>query len=112
MSTVTNQFCYCGQLKTIEIAEGNQNIIVANGVIFAKKMTHLISEGASNKSSYELPSILKTIGEYALTFCGFESITILDSVETIGNCAFAACNFSSIKIQKSVTSLEDAKDQM
>ena len=62
-----------------------------------------------NLSTVILPSDLKEIGDSAFADCGFESITIPDSVTRIGECAFDDCdNLKSIYIPSGVKTIDNS----
>jgi hypothetical protein len=60
--------------------------------------------GTGDMTSYQIPSNIQTIGEFAFARSGLESITIPDGVKEIGYAAFYHCdNLDSISIPSSVT---------
>lgn len=54
-----------------------------------------------------IPNSVTSIGSYAFSDCGLQSITIPNSVTNIGNHAFSNCGLHSIRIPDSVINIED-----
>lgn len=52
-----------------------------------------------------LPDTLKTIGDYAFSYCEFKNINLPDSLESIGEYAFTYCKFENIKLSNSLESI-------
>ncbi|MCM1071906.1 MAG: leucine-rich repeat domain-containing protein [Alistipes timonensis] len=100
-------FRQCSNLKEISVAEGNTNYISVDGVLFNKAKTSIIIYPIAKGSSYEIPSSVTTIGEYAFEGCiGLTSVTIPESVITIDEYAFDDCiGLTSVTIPESVITI-------
>ena len=75
-------------------------------MLFNKEKTKLICASGSQKT-YNIPSSVTSIGEYAFQYCSsLTSINIPSSVTSIEACAFSGCSaLTSINIPSSVTSI-------
>lgn len=102
-----NPFVLCGELRSIEVAEGNQHFIVVDGVLFNKEMTRLISFTACKKREYQIPKSVTHIGQNAFQGCSeLETVSIPSSVTSILCSAFYECSgLTSITIPRSVSSI-------
>ena len=101
-------FSYCTSLTSIEVSGNNKNYSSADGVLFNKDKSELITYPAGKTDSeYVIPNSVTSIGRYAFSGCkSLTSITIPDSVTSIGDYAFCSCeNLTSITIPGSVTSI-------
>lgn len=109
VSIGSNAFDSCTGLTLINVEAANQNYSSINGILFDKNQTTLVQyPGAKPESYYEIPSTVKTIGNYAFIRCNLlTSITIPSSVITIGSYAFYFCKgLTTITIPMSVTTIE------
>ena len=98
----------CTSLTSIEVSGNNKNYSSADGVLFNKDKSELITYPAGKTDSeYVIPNSVTSIGRYAFSGCrSLTSITIPDSVTSIGDYAFCSCeNLTSITIPGSVTSI-------
>ncbi len=102
-------FDRCDSLKSITVDENNKNYSSQDGVLFNKDKTELILYPVGNKTSYNIPDSVTSIGNGAFGACdSLKSITIPNSVTSIGEGAFSGCNsLTSITIPNSVTSIGD-----
>ena len=102
-------FAWCGSLTTINVDNQNRAYSSAEGVLFNKNRTVLISYPAGKQgNTYTIPSTVTSIGNRAFTSCyGLASITIPLSVTSIGDNAFEGCNLTSVTIPAGVTSIGD-----
>ena len=102
-------FYRCDSLKSITVDENNKNYSSQDGVLFNKDKTELILYPVGNKTSYNIPDSVTSIGNGAFGACdSLKSITIPNSVTSIGEDAFSGCNsLTSITIPNSVTSIGD-----
>ena len=101
-------FSSCTSLTSIEVSGNNKNYSSADGVLFNKDKSELITYPAGKTDSeYVIPNSVTSIGRYAFSGCkSLTSITIPDSVTSIGDYAFCSCeNLTSITIPGSVTSI-------
>ena len=101
-------FSSCTSLTSIEISDDNKNYSSADGVLFNKDKSELITYPAGKTDSeYVMPNSVTSIGRYTFSGCkSLTSITIPDSVTSIGDYAFRSCeNLTSITIPDSVTSI-------
>ena len=84
--------CGATALTAIQLAEGNQNYVVVDGVLYTKDMKHLVSlPGSLANTEFTVPATVETIGEQA---CRWSNITKLDAanVKVIGLTAFGDCS--------------------
>ena len=127
-------FFGCENLENIKVDKDNKNYADEDGVLFTKDKSVLVRyPGGKDKGlSYEIPSFVTSIGNYAFNgylhpksiiipdsmtsignyafsgFYGLTNITIPDSVTSIGAHAFDHCeNLESIKIPNSVTTIKE-----
>ena len=100
-------FYGCGKLTEISVDAGNTVYSSEDGVLFNKEKTTLIQYPCSkNATSYEIPSTVTSIGNYAFSSSGLTSVIIPDKVTTIGNYAFNYCSdLTSVTIPNSVTTI-------
>ena len=101
-------FSSCTSLTSIEVSGNNKNYSSADGVLFNKDKSELITYPAGKTDSeYVIPNSVTSIGRYAFSGCrSLTSITIPDSVTSIGDYAFDNCeSLTSVTIPNSVTSI-------
>ena len=101
-------FSSCTSLTSIEVSGNNKNYSSADGVLFNKDKSELITYPAGKTDSeYVIPNSVTRIGRSAFSGCkSLTSITIPDSVTSIGDYAFEGCtSLTSITIPNSVTSI-------
>ena len=96
-ATVTNiqidAFHGCDALVSIAVAEGNHNFSQADGVLFNSDKTKLILYPASKTdTSYDVPSSVTSLGNYAFSGCRFLTTVNLGSAEYTGYYAFEGCS--------------------
>ncbi len=100
----------CIRLLAIEVGAGNISYADADGVLFNKKKTLLITYPRGKKgTNYDIPDGVITIGVTAFYQCrNLRSITISDGATAIGKEAFHACSsLTNITIPDSITSIGD-----
>ena len=80
-------------LERYEVAAGNPNYASdADGVLFDKGMTTLLSMPCKGPASYAVPQGVTAIGDYAIQNCaGLTALTLPESLKTIGMWAFTGC---------------------
>ena len=103
-------FNSCIRLLAIEVGAGNISYADADGVLFNKKKTLLITYPKGKKgTNYDVPDGVTTIGVTAFYECrNLRSITISDGATAIGKEAFHACSsLTNITIPDSITSIGD-----
>jgi len=101
-------FSNCTSLKSIEVSGNNKSYSSADGVLFNKDKTELITYPAGKTDSeYVIPNSVTSIGYSAFKNCtSLTSVTIPDSVTSIGDYAFCNCtSLTSVTIPDSVTSI-------
>ena len=94
-------FSSCTSLTSIEVSGNNKNYSSADGVLFNKDKSELITYPAGKTDSeYVIPNSVTRIGRYAFSGCkSLTSITIPDSVTSIGSSAFFDCvSLKSIEV--------------
>lgn len=89
----------------------NEAFSQEDGVLFSADGTTLLAFPGVGKTSYEIPSHVKTIGTYAFKQCTeLSNLTIPSSVQTIEDYAFASCTgLKSVKMLGS-SPIEDIWD--
>ncbi|NVO21556.1 MAG: leucine-rich repeat protein [Bacteroidetes bacterium] len=99
-------FSNCG--GDILVSDSNQFYSSADGVLFNKTKTSLLSCPKSKNGNFSIPSSVNIISQGSFIGCsGLNSITIPYSVTSVGGSAFEYCyGLTSIGIPSSVTSIE------
>ncbi|MCD8055272.1 MAG: leucine-rich repeat protein, partial [Clostridiales bacterium] len=101
-------FANCTSLGEIVVDESNEAYCSADGILFDKGMTTLISYPAGKtETSYDIPDTVTAFDWGAFYGCAsLESVTIPDGVADIRDWAFADCwNLSSVTIGSGLTSM-------
>ncbi|MCD7831442.1 MAG: leucine-rich repeat protein, partial [Firmicutes bacterium] len=100
-------FAGCTSLTEIIVDEGNEAYCSADGVLFSKDMTTLISYPAGKTdASYDIPDSVTALEWGAFANCTIESVTIPDGVAEISDRAFSgSTSLSSVTIPDSVTGI-------
>lgn len=91
----------------VSVAEANEFLTTIDNIVFSKDLTNLYYCPEGLTGSYEIPSSVTTVGDYALNASSYESVMIPESVVIIGEGAFSQCEMTSIDIPDSVTSVGD-----
>ena len=101
-------FMSCSSLTFINVDNTNNYYTSDNGVLFDKNKTTIICyPGGKIDSSYNIPSRVNNIGNFAFYHSSLTAIHIPDSVKSIGDSAFENCsNLTTINIPDSVISIE------
>jgi len=94
-------------LKSITVRKGSKNFASKDGVLFNGTASELVAYPAGKRGAYTIPSVVKSIGDYAF---GYASITSVDlkNVTKIGGSAFSYSKLTSITIPDKVTFMGDA----
>lgn len=100
-------FGACHKLTAIQAGQGNPSFSSVDGVLFSRSPKTLIAYPAGKQGSYQVPSGVTEVKDFAFNNCrGLISVTLPDTITTIGSCAFQhSTNLTSINIPKSVTSI-------
>lgn len=104
-------FFGCSNLDGFTVAEGNENFLVEDNVLFSKnKETVIYYPATKTETVYSLPAEVKTVGAHA--FAGavnLTEITLPDGLEIIGQGAFSDCSaLEVIQIPALVHTLEQS----
>ncbi|MBE6885778.1 MAG: leucine-rich repeat domain-containing protein [Ruminococcaceae bacterium] len=93
MEVFNHQAVYNRGIRWIEVEEGNQHFVVADGVLFTKDMKKLIYCPIGRETvHYEIPSSVKIIGKAAFQNCrNMKSVTLPAGITEIGSSAFSNC---------------------
>ncbi|MDR0618782.1 MAG: leucine-rich repeat domain-containing protein [Bacteroidales bacterium] len=102
-------FALCYSLTSINVDAANTAYSSADGVLFNKIQTTLITCPAGKIGNYIIPNSVTIISDYAFRDCdSLNSITIPNSVITIGIQAFVNCDgLTSVTIPSSVSTVGD-----
>jgi hypothetical protein len=100
----------CLALERIEVAPGNMNYYVVDGVLFNMDRTRLLKCPASQKGHYVLPDSVSEICTGAFSGCtGLTEVTLSPQVETICSFAFKGCTgLKQINLPEDVETIEQA----
>jgi len=102
----SHPFSNCTKLSSIIVDGNNPNYCSSDGVLFNKTKTTIIQYPAGNvNSSYNIPSTIISIGDYAFSSALLTSIFIPTSVTSIGSSAFSGSNLTSMSIPNSITTI-------
>ena len=95
---------FCPVLKVITVDENNANFTSVNGVLYSKRMDILYKyPSGKTESSFEIPSSVKIVDDYAFSSTSLEQITMPDGLEVINSSSFSGCkSLLSIEIPQSV----------
>ena len=88
----THAFTYCETLVSFTVAPGNTRYSSQDGVLFNKARTTLMWYPAGNpRTSYTIPSTVRTMGLNAFGLCSNLSSIDLNQITSINNGAFRSC---------------------
>jgi hypothetical protein len=105
-SIANSAFLYCTSLTAITIDPRNGAYSSANGVLFDKGQTTLITYPGGKSGSYAIPDSVNSVGEAAFEGCeNLTSVTIPASVTNIGAVAFANSGLASVTIPVNVANI-------
>ncbi len=108
-----NLFSASPKLSAINVSAENTEFVSVDGVLFNKDKTEIISFPAGKGTEYTIPATVKSIGNYAFSYCnGLTSVTISEEVASIGDHAFSDCfSLKEIKIPDGVKFIGNAAFQ-
>lgn len=94
----------CPALKMITVDSNNSFFVSVDGVLYSKNMDVIYKYPAAKaESSFEIPSSVKVIEDYAFSSASLESIKMPNGLESINTGAFDGCKgLLSIEIPQSV----------
>ena len=101
-----NPFEQCTELKGIVVDDNNPNYSSADGVLYDKGKTTLISWPTAEGDIDILPSVT-TIGDWAFYYCNSMTSVSMSSVTMIGNNAFSACSALTSISMPAVTTMDE-----
>ena len=110
-------FSDCILLKSILVSEENAYYASVDGVLFNKELTKLIAYPSNNRFSfagdiwnitYQIPTGVTSIGDYAFEDAYLHIMVIPDSVIDIGEGAFMSGWLTSITLPENITSIGDS----
>ncbi len=85
-------FSDCDRLTDIQVAEGNENFVSVDGILYNAEKTELVVVPGGHSDPVTIPEGITIIGNYAFCSCdGLTSITIPEGVTSIGYAAFNGC---------------------
>jgi hypothetical protein len=99
-------FCYCTKLNSITVDASNPAYSnSADGVLFNKDRTCLVSYAVGRAGNYVIPNTVTQVGPNAFEGCDkLTDVTIPDSVTSLGWWVFTACEkLTNVSIPNSVT---------
>lgn len=124
-------FSGCTALQGIEVDDNNEVLCAVAGTLFSRDKRTLLRHPPRKGETYEVPSGLVAIGDYALADCdaltaltlpknliaigegafyncrNLQTLTLPGSVETIGNYAFSDCSqLQSISLPHGITTIQ------
>lgn len=109
VTTIGNSaFLSCYNLTSINVDSANANYKSIDGVLFTKDGKELLCyPSAKTGTSYQIPSGVTSIGNYAFSSCSnLTSVTIPDGVTNIGEDAFISClKLTSVTIKNGYTAI-------
>ena len=103
-----NPFFRCKSLTDIIVSPEHPTLATINGVLFYKPEKRLVCYPcAFTADSYAVPQGIRSIGDYAFSYCNsLTSITLPDSLTSIGDSAFSSCkSLTSITLPDGLTSI-------
>lgn len=105
--TTIGLLAFGGLKAVINVDPANVHYMSSNSVLYNKTQTELIQWPQYRSGNFEIPSTVKTIGDYAFyNSSALTSVTIPSSVTTIGRYAFYYCNgLTTLTIPSSVASI-------
>ena len=94
----------CPVLKAITADASNTNFASVNGVLYSKNMSVLYKyPSGKTGSSFEIPSSVKKIDDYAFSNTSLENVTMPNGLEAINTGAFYKCkDLLSVEIPQTV----------
>ncbi len=97
----------CPALKAITVDASNTNFASSNGVLYSNDMSILYKyPSGKSESSFDIPSSVKIIEDYAFSNASTENITMPDGLEAIRTGAFDDCKgLLSIEIPQTVNEI-------
>jgi len=100
-------FYGCSSLSSIAVDTGSFRYQAVDGVLYDKSITKIVAFPVAKKGTYEIPSTITTIADYAFSDCSMlTSVVIPASVGTIGSSAFLRCkSLTDVTIPSSVTQI-------
>lgn len=103
----SNPFMSCTGLQEILVDAANAHYTSVDGVLFDKSQKTLIQYPLSRSGSYQIPTGVTTINDYAFSNCSkLSNITLPESVTTLGEAAFASCTrLSTVTLPNAVTAI-------
>lgn len=102
-SSSSNAFQNCPKLNRINVSSSNQHYYSENGILFSKNKEELIAFPSNyNAKSYEIPSSVKRLANYAFNSSKLNTIIINNTLESIGESCFGFSKLESIRIASNV----------
>lgn len=105
-------FTFLFDLKTIVVEEGNTHFCCEQNMLMSASKTRLLCliDAYDNQNPLDiiLPSTIKSIDHFALSYESVKSIALPEGLETIGQYAFAATGISSIAFPSTVRSIGES----
>lgn len=104
-----NAFDECYKLSEFMVDNLNTNYCSENGILLNKDKTILLLVGKNKSGNITIPSTVKQIADFSLSYCTqVTGLALSSDLTSIGNHAFAGCiGIQSIAIPNKVTSIGD-----
>lgn len=99
-------FCGCYGLVEILVSESNNYYCSADGVLYSKDKSQLVSYPSLESTNYTIPNSVTSIAPWAFAYGRLVSVTIPASLTVIGSNAFYFCYaLSSVTIPNTVSEI-------
>lgn len=106
ISISSNAFTNCPFLASFQVNASNNTFSDYNGILMNKEKTTLLCFPNAHSLDNAFPTTMKSIGQFAFTWCDMTSLNIPEGVTSIGVYAFDLCkNLGNITLPSSITDI-------